>query len=113
MEVKKLDKTQAAEFQAHTRLLRSVAWQGIVSTIILMLSVILLLCAFYVSYLAGGDGGISVGVLGALAIAAAFVSLIFALLGIRKQGRRHGACFIGAVGSIIIIAAMVWICVAL
>lgn len=111
MEVQKVEQNAGEGFQAHARLLRSTAWQGIVSGILLIAEVILMLTAFYLSYLAQGEGGILVGFLGVLAILCALAGVGFAAWGITRRGRSHGACYIAGTGSLLVLAGIFWICV--
>ena len=55
MEAQKVERSNAARYGV-----RRVSWQGIASSILLIIQIILLFSAVYLSYLAEGKGGLSV-----------------------------------------------------
>ena len=58
MEAQKVERSNAARYGV-----RRVSWQGIASSILLIIQIILLFSAVYLSYLAEGKGGLIVGIL--------------------------------------------------
>ena len=89
MEAQKVERSNAARYGV-----RRVSWQGIASSILLIIQIILLFSAVYLSYLAEGKGGLIVGILGVAAFVLAIVSVGLSIWGLLKKRakscRLHG-----------------------
>ena len=90
--------------------LSALPWQGITACVLLIAEVIMLLAALYLSSLSEGNGGLKVGVVGFLAMLAAAAGLIIALSGLRRKDIRHGLCYIGGIGSLLVLGGMITLC---
>ena len=100
MEAQKVERSNAARYGV-----RRVSWQGIASSILLIIQIILLFSAVYLSYLAEGKGGLIVGILGVAAFVLAIVSV-----GLLKKEQNHAGCMVGGIGSLLIAAGIIIIC---
>lgn len=80
MEAQKVERSNAARYGV-----RRVSWQGIASSILLIIQIILLFSAVYLSYLAEGKGGLIVGILGVAAFVLAIVSVGLSIWGLLKK----------------------------
>lgn len=105
MEAKKVERSSSAQFG-----IRAFSWQGVVSGILLIIQIILLLTAVYLSYLAQGEGGIIVGILGAAAFLLALAGMGMAFWGLTKKNQNHGTCLIGGIGSLLTAVVIILIC---
>lgn len=105
MEATKIERKDTARYG-----IRAYSWQGIVSSVLLLIQIILLLSAVYLSYLAQGAGGIIVGILGVTAFILALAGIALALWGITVKKHNHGACYIGGLGSLLVAAGIIVIC---
>ena len=105
MEAQKVERSNAARYGV-----RRVSWQGIASSILLIIQIILLLTAVYLSYLAQGEGGIIVGILGAAAFLLALAGMGMAFWGLTKKNQNHGTCLIGGIGSLLTAVVIILIC---
>ena len=103
MEAQKVERSNAARYGV-----RRVSWQGIASSILLIIQIILLFSAVYLSYLAEGKGGLIVGILGVAAFVLAIVSV--GLWGLLKKEQNHAGCMVGGIGSLLIAAGIIIIC---
>ncbi len=108
MEAQKIERSNTARYGV-----RTVSWQGVVSSILLIIQIILLFTAVYLSYLADGKGGIVVGILGVIAFILALVSMGLSLWGLAKKEQYHAGCKIGGIGSLLIAVGIVLICTVL
>lgn len=109
MEAQKVERSNAARYGV-----RTVSWQGIASSILLIIQIILLFTSVYLSYLAEGNGGIVVGILGVIAFVLALVSIGLSLWGLtRKKNQNHAGCMIGGIGSLLIAVGIILICTVL
>lgn len=89
---------------------RTVSWQGIASSILLIIQIILLFIAVYLSYLAEGKGGIVVGILGVIAFVLALVGMGLSLWGLTRKNQNHAGCLIGGIGGLLIAVGIIFIC---
>ena len=85
MEAQKVERSNAARYGV-----RRVSWQGIASSILLIIQIILLFSAVYLSYLEEGKGGLIVGILGVAAFVLAIVSVGLSIWGLLKKEQNHG-----------------------
>ena len=108
MEAQKVERSNAARYGV-----RTVSWQGIVSSILLIIQIILLFSAVYLSYLAEGKGGIVVGILGVVAFVLALVSIGLSLWGLTKKDQNHAGCMIGGIGGLIVVVGIILVCTVL
>ncbi len=108
MEAQKVERSNAARYGV-----RIVSWQGIVSSILLIIQIILLFSAVYLSYLAEGKGGIVVGILGVVAFVLALVSIGLSLWGLTKKEQNHAGCMIGGIGGLIVAVGIILVCTVL
>lgn len=108
MEAQKVERSNAARYGV-----RTVSWQGIASSILLIIQIILLFTAVYLSYLAEGKGGIVVGILGVIAFVLALVSMGLSLWGLTRKEHNHAGCMIGGVGSLLVAVGIILICTVL
>ena len=104
MEAQKVERSNAARYGV-----RRVSWQGIASSILLIIQIILLFSAVYLSYLAEGKGGLIVGILVA-AFVLAIVSVGLSIWGLLKKEQNHAGCMVGGIGSLLIAAGIIIIC---
>ena len=102
MEAQKVERSNAARYGV-----RRVSWQGIASSILLIIQIILLFSAVYLSYLAEGKGGLIVGV---AAFVLAIVSVGLSIWGLLKKEQNHAGCMVGGIGSLLIAAGIIIIC---
>ena len=105
MEAQKVERSNAARYGV-----RRVSWQGIASSILLIIQIILLFSAVYLSYLAEGKGGLIVGILGVAAFVLAIVSVGLSIWGLLKKEQNHAGCMVGGIGSLLIAAGIIIIC---
>ena len=103
MEAQKVERSNAARYGV-----RRVSWQGIASSILLIIQIILLFSAVYLSYLAEGKGGLIVGILAAFVLA--IVSVGLSIWGLLKKEQNHAGCMVGGIGSLLIAAGIIIIC---
>ena len=108
MEAQKIERSNAARYGV-----RTVSWQGIVSSILLIIQIILLFSAVYLSYLAEGKGGIVVGILGVVAFVFALASIGLSLWGVTKKEQNHAGCMIGGIGGLIVAVGIILVCTVL
>lgn len=108
MEAQKVERSNAARYGV-----RTVSWQGIVSSILLIIQIILLFSAVYLSYLAEGKGGIVVGILGVVAFVFALASIGLSLWGLTKKEQNHAGCMIGGIGGLIVAVGIILVCTVL
>ena len=108
MEAQKVERSNAARYGV-----RTVSWQGIVSSILLIIQIILLFSAVYLSYLAEGKGGIVVGILGVVAFVFALASIGLSLWGLTKKDQNHAGCMIGGIGGLIVAVGIILVCTVL
>ncbi len=108
MEAQKIERSNAARYGV-----RTVSWQGIVSSILLIIQIILLFSAVYLSYLAEGKGGIVVGILGVVAFVFALASIGLSLWGLTKKEQNHAGCMIGGIGGLIVAVGIILVCTVL
>ncbi len=108
MEAQKVERSNAARYGV-----RAVSWQGIASSILLIIQIILLFTSVYLSYLAEGNGGIVVGILGVIAFVLALVSIGLSLWGLTRKNQNHAGCMIGGIGSLLIAVGIILICTVL
>ena len=108
MEAQKIERSNAARYGV-----RTVSWQGIVSSILLIIQIILLFSAVYLSYLAEGKGGIVVGILGVVAFVFAPASIGLSLWGLTKKEQNHAGCMIGGIGGLIVAVGIILVCTVL
>lgn len=108
MEAQKIERSNDAHYGV-----RAFSWQGIVSGILLIIQIILLFLAVYLSYLAEGRGGIIVGILGVAAFILALTGMGLSLWGFTKKNQNHASCLIGGIGSLLIAAGIIIICTVL
>ena len=106
MELTKVEKSDAAGMP-----LSYLPWQGITACILLIAEVILVLLALYSSYMAEGEGGLKVGVMGFFAMVFAAAGVVIAISGLRRKDIRHGLCRIGGIGSFLVLGGMTALCV--
>ena len=104
MEAQKVERSNAARYGV-----RRVSWQGIASSILLIIQIILF-SAVYLSYLAEGKGGLIVGILGVAAFVLAIVSVGLSIWGLLKKEQNHAGCMVGGIGSLLIAAGIIIIC---
>ena len=102
MEAQKVERSNAARYGV-----RRVSWQGIASSILLIIQIILLFSAVY---LAEGKGGLIVGILGVAAFVLAIVSVGLSIWGLLKKEQNHAGCMVGGIGSLLIAAGIIIIC---
>lgn len=105
MEAQKVERSNAARYGV-----RRVSWQGIASSILLIIQIILLFSAVYLSYLAEGKGGLIVGILGVAAFVLAIVSVGLSIWGLLKKEQNHAGCMVVGIGSLLIAAGIIIIC---
>ena len=103
MEAQKVERSNAARYGV-----RRVSWQA--SSILLIIQIILLFSAVYLSYLAEGKGGLIVGILGVAAFVLAIVSVGLSIWGLLKKEQNHAGCMVGGIGSLLIAAGIIIIC---
>lgn len=108
MEAQKVERSNAARYGV-----RTVSWQGIVSSILLIIQIILLFSGVYLSYLAEGKGGIVVGILGVVAFVFALASIGLSLWGLTKKEQNHAGCMIGGIGGLIVAVGIILVCTVL
>ena len=108
MEIQKIERSSSAQYGVKT-----FSWQGITSGILLIIQIILLFIAVYLSYLAQGNGSIIVGILGVLAFVMAMAGMILAIWGLSKKEQNHAVCMTGGIGSFIIASVIILICTVL
>ena len=96
MEAQKVERSNAARYGV-----RRVSWQGIASSILLIIQIILLFSAVYLSYLAEGKGGL---------IVLAIVSVGLSIWGLLKKEQNHAGCMVGGIGSLLIAGGIIIIC---
>lgn len=108
MEAQKIERSNATRYGV-----RTVSWQGIVSSILLIIQIILLFSAVYLSYLAEGKGGIVVGILGVVAFVFALASIGLSLWGLTKKEQNHAGCMIGGIGGLIVAVGIILVCTVL
>ncbi len=108
MEAQKVNRSNTARYGV-----RIVSWQGIASSILLIIQIILLFTSVYLSYLAEGNGGIIVGILGVIAFVLALVSVGLSFWGLTRKKQNHATCMIGGIGSLLIAVGIILICTVL
>lgn len=81
-----------------------------ISSILLIIQIILLFSAVYLSYLAEGKGGLIVGILGVAAFVLAIVSVGLSIWGLLKKEQNHAGCMVGGIAGLLIAAGIIIIC---
>ena len=105
MNVTRIERSGSVEFG-----FSDLPWQGVISCALLIVQVILLLAALYISYLSEGSGGLAVGIAGFMVFLFSAAGIVIAFLGFRRKNIRHGLCAIGGVGSVLMLAGMIVLC---
>lgn len=85
------------------------AKNGIVSTALASVSLLMFLALIYVSYLQKGKGGIYIGSIGLTAFIISIIGLLFGILGFKEKEAYYLFCKIGSVVNMLII--LVWSCI--
>ena len=85
MEAQKVERSNAARYGV-----RRVSWQGLASSILLIIQI--------------------VGILGVAAFVLAIVSVGLSIWGLLKKEQNHAGCMVGGIGSLLIVAGIIIIC---
>lgn len=81
---------------------RKTSKRGVCSTLLFLAAAVMMAYGIYLSFIAHGNGGIDVGIMGFCGFIAATAGLVLGLNSLKDEGVFHTSSWIGSVGNAVL-----------